>query len=381
MLNPFFRILGITLLLLLLGLAGRASTAATDVRTNPDKPRFGRWDFTPRLMWEVTELQGQVLEVPAELRVAADGTLFLRDFPRGFSFVLDADGKFIRAIAPKGDRPGELSQYMNCFPTPGQMAIGAMDALHFFDRQGNFIAAFPNNIFANFPGVFLTDREFLSSSGQVFSRPSGAMEIQRINLDTGESEVFTTISTEGAPAPPSSNLAITVRGATPHVEMALDPERGRVYLGRSDRYVIQVLDLKGNLKSSFGIDRKALPLTREAKEAHFADVGLPAEQMQNIVDGLPDVLTYYLRIQVVGDLVFVMATTGISRQPTLVQIDVFSLDGEYLYRAPITFTGSEHVFGSPENLVIHPNSFYVSLENSDGGKRLARYQIKLPENP
>lgn len=377
--NTSFRSLGITMLLLLLGLAGRPSAAAPDVKTNPDKPLHGRWDFAPRLLWEVNELQGEVMAVPAELRVMADGTLFLRDFPRGLSFVLDADGKLVRAVAPKGDQPGELSHYVNCFPAPGQMAISSMDALHFFDREGNFIAAFPNNIFANFPGVFLADREFLSSSGPVYSNASGAMEIKRIRLDSGQTEVFTTISTEGAPAPPPPNLAIALRGVTPHVEMAFDQERGLVYLGRSDRYAIQVLDLKGNVKLTFGIDRKPLPLTREAKEAQFAKVGLPPEQKQTLVNGLPDVLTYYLRIQVVGDLVFVMATTGISRRETLVQIDVFSRDGEYLYRAPIESVGDEHFFGSPENLVIHKNSFYVSLEDGKGGKRLARYEIKLPE--
>jgi hypothetical protein len=379
MLNPSFRILGVALILLSLGLTGRPSSASPKVVTNPDKPLHGRWDFAPQRLWQVTELQGQTMEVPAELRVMADGTLFLRDFPRGLSFVLDADGKFIRAVAPKGEQPGELSHYVNCFPSPGQMAISAMDALHFFDRKGNFIEALPNNIFADFPGVFLTDREFLSSSGPVYSSASGAMEIQRIRLDKGQSEVFTTISTEGAPEPPPPNLAIALRGVTPHIEMAFDQELGLVYLGRSDRYAIQVLDLEGKLQLTFGIDRKPLPLTQEAKQAQFADVDLPAEQKQSLVDGLPDVLTYYRRIQVVGDLVFVMATTGIGRQPTQVQIDIFSLDGEYLYRAPITFTGNEHIFGSPENLVIHRNSFYVSLEDSEGGKRLARYQIRLPE--
>jgi hypothetical protein len=276
--NPSFRNLGFALLVLSLGLAGELAAASPDTRINSDKPTRGRWDFSPQLLWQVTELEGQALKVPAELRVMADGTLFLRDFPRDLSFVLDADGAFIRAIAPTGEKPGELSHYANCFPTPGQMAICAMDAIHFFDRKGDFIAAFPNNIFASFPGVFLTDREFLSSPGQVFSRASGAMEIRRIQLERGQSEVFTTISTEGAPEPPASNLAITWRGVTPHIEMAFDPERGLVYIGRSDRYAIQVLDLKGKLKQTFGVDRTPLPLTQEAKQAQFGDLALPHGQ-------------------------------------------------------------------------------------------------------
>lgn len=377
--NSSFKILGIALLVLSLGFAGRPSAASPNVKSNPDEPLHGRWDFAPQLLWQVTDLEGQALVVPAELRVTTDGTLFLRDFPRGHSFVLDADGKFIRSIAPKGEKLGELSGYVNCFPTPGQMAISAMDALHFFDWRGNFIAAFPNNIFADFPGVFLTDREFLSSSGPVFSNESGVMEIRKILLDSRRSEVFTTISTVGAPEPPSSNLALNLRGVTPHIEMAFDRERGLVYLGRSDRYAIQVLDLEGKPKLTFGIDRKPFPLARETKEAQFANIALPPDQKQSLVDGFPDVLTHYLRIQTVGDLVFVMATTGISRQPTQVHFDIFSRDGEYLYRAPITFSDNEHIFGSTENLVIHRNSFYVSLEDSEGNKRLERYRIRLPE--
>lgn len=380
MLNPSLRILGIAFLLLSPGLAARPSSASPESATNPDKPVNGVWDFAPQLLWQVTELEGQALAVPAELRVMTDGTLFFRDFPRDLSFVLDADGNFIRAIAPTGEKPGEISRYANCFPTAGQMAICAMDAIHLFDRNGDFIAAFPNNIFVNFPGVFLNDREFLASSGQVLSRTSGTMEIRRIQLDGGQSEVFTTISTEGAPQPPSSNLALTVRGVTPHIEMAFDRKSGLVYVGRSDRYEIQVLDLEGGRKLSFGIDRRPLPLAPETKRAQFEDIGLPPEQMQEIVDGLPDALTYYRRIQVVGDFIFVMATTGISRRETDVHFDIFSRDGEYLYRASIALAGDEHFFGSPENLVVYGNSFYASLEDGEGVRRLARYRIRLPES-
>ena len=380
MLNPSFRNLGVAFLLLSLGFAGRPSSASTESVTNPDKPVNGRWDFAPQLLWQVAELEGQALAVPAELRVMADGTLFFRDFPRDLSFVLDADGNFIRAIAPTGEKPGEISRYANCFPTPGQMAVCAMDAIHLFDRKGDFIAAFPNNIFVNFPGVFLTGREFLASSGQVLSQTSGTMEIRRVSLDGGQSEVFTTISTKGAPQPPASNLALTVRGLTPHIEMAFDEKRGLVYIGRSDRYAIQVFDLEGRRKLTFGIDRMPPPLAPEAKREQFDDIGLPPEQIKEIVDGLPDALTYYRRIQVVGDYIFVMVTTGISRRETQVQFDIFSHDGEYLYRASITLAGDEHVFGSPENLVVHGNSFYVSLEDGEGARRLARYRIRLPES-
>jgi hypothetical protein len=255
-----------------------------------------------------------------------------------------------------------------------------MEALHIFDGRGNFIAAFPNNIFASFPGVFLTDREFLASTGPVFQRESGVMEVRRVDLDRSQSEVFAAISTEGAMEPPPPNLAINLRGVTPHIEMAFDQKRGLVYIGRSDQYAIQVFDLEGNLKLTFGIDRKPVPLAPEVKKAQFADLALPPEQIQGLVDGLPDVLTYYRRIQVAGDFVYVTTTKDIGRRPTQVQIDIFSPDGEYLYRAPILFTGDEHIFGNAENLVVHENSFYVSMENGAGEKRVARYRIRLPAN-
>jgi hypothetical protein len=378
MAKPSFRSLGIALLLFSLGLAGQPPGAVADVRINTDEPVYGRWDFAPRLLWQVAELQGQAFAIPAELRVSADGTLFLRDFSKNLSFVMDADGGFVGTVAPPGENPGEVSRYVNCFPTPGQVAISSMDALHFFDRQGHFIAAFPNNIFTSFPGVFLTDREFLASTGPVFMRESGVMEIRRIKLDGNQSEVFTEVSTEGAMEPPPPNLAINLRGVTPHIEMAFDQKRGLVYIGRSDRYAIQVFDLAGKLKLTFGINRKPVPIEPEVKKAQFADLELPPGQIQGLVDGLPDVLTYYRRIQVTGDFVFVTTTTDIDRQPTQVQIDIFSRDGEYLYRAPLTFAGDEHIFGNAENLVIHQSSFYVSMENSEGERYVARYQIRLP---
>jgi len=360
-------------------LTGVALASTTVEKINPDIPRFGQWDFAPQRIWKVTEVQGQPFEIPAELRVANDGTLFLRDFPRDLSYIFTSDGSFVRAVAPSGDQPGELNRYLNCFPGVEQMAIAAMDALHFFNLQGDFLEAAPNNIFARFPGVFLTDREFLSSPGPLTAGPSGSMEITRVDLDAGQSEVFATVSTQGAPEPRADGMMLNIRGLTPAIEMACDHDRERVYFGRNDRYAIRVADLNGKLKMVFGIERELERVTPEAKRAHFEDMNLPPEQLQELVASFPDDLTFFRRIQVVGDLILVTTTTGISRQPTGVQIDIFSLAGEYLYRAPIQFDDSEHIFGGADNLVVHGNSFFVSLEDSAGDKSVARYRIKLPD--
>jgi len=174
-------------------------------------------------------------------------------------------------------------------------------------------------------------------------------------------------------------MMMTLRGVTPVIEMAIDHERERVYYGRSDRYIIHVVDLAGDEKLVFGIERERGRLTLEAKQAHFENTRIPPEQVQAVVESLPTELTCFRRIQVVGDLVLVTATTGISRRPTEVLIDIFSLAGEYLYRASLEFAGSESIFGNPDNLIVHGESFYVSLEDAGGQKSVARYRIQLPD--
>lgn len=360
-------------------LTGVTLAATSPAKTNPDVPRHGRWDLAPRQIWRVAEVQGQPFQVPAELRVASDGTLFLRDFPRDRSYIFAGDGSFVRAVAPTGDQPGQVTRYLNCFPGVERMVIAAPDALHFFALQGDFLGAAPNDLFTRFPGVFLSDRRFLCTPGPLTSGPSGTVAITRVDLDTGQSGVFATMSTEGAPAPRADGMMLNVRGLTPAVEMACDHGRGRVYYGRNDRYAIHVTDLDGEPLLTFGIEREPRRVPPEAKRAHFEDFGLPPEQLRDLVASFPDELTFFRRIQVVGDLVFVTATTGIGRHPAGVELDIFSLAGEYLYRAPIRFAGGEHIFGGADNLVIHGDSFYVSLEDTAGHRSVARYCIDLPD--
>ena len=60
------------------------------------------------------------------------------------------------------------------------------------------------------------------------------------------------------------------------------------------------------------------------------------------------------------------------------QIDIFSEKGEYIYSGKIGF-GDNLKFGSPSNLLIKDEYFYVILENDQGKQTLAKYRIKLPQ--
>jgi hypothetical protein len=64
----------------------------------------------------------------------------------------------------------------------------------------------------------------------------------------------------------------------------------------------------------------------------------------------------------------------------LKQIDIFSPEGEYLYRAVVKFEKNRHPLFSPlNNLIIQNGHLYSVLMDEKDDVRVAKYEIALPK--
>ncbi|MCK4978623.1 MAG: hypothetical protein KAS36_16935, partial [Anaerolineales bacterium] len=143
------------------------------------------WAFEMEKVWEIKQIGEDELLRPAEPRVADDGTLYYHDFERHLSYIIDGDGKLVSTFAPRGSDEGEVPMYLNCFPAGDHVVICAMDKLHLFTKQGQFVKAVPNNPFVRFPLAFKNENEFWVAPGALGDAPGGIAVLTHINLASG----------------------------------------------------------------------------------------------------------------------------------------------------------------------------------------------------
>ena len=149
----------------------------------------------------------------------------------------------------------------------------------------------------------------------------------------------------------------------------------------SDSYLIHVTDLDGNEIDSFSVNRKHTRISKRKKREYFERPGLPSDALNQIIDSLPGSLTHFHRIESHNGFVFVFVPEldfEVSRG-RIGQIDIFSPDGTYLYRAKIELEkGLKPLFSPLENLVFQGNFMYSASEMEDDTVVIVKYRIDLP---
>jgi hypothetical protein len=351
----------------------------SDVK-NADKPAKGEWDFQSHKVWEIEKVNEALFKRPSELRASQDEMLYFHDFDRGESYIFNRDGKFIGSFAKQGSEPGEVSRYLNCFVAGEKVVVGSPDKLHFYSRKGAFLKSIQNNLFERFPLIFVNENEFLYAPQEMGQPLGDKTKIKSLDLRSNQEQMLCefTVSIEekaGAGGPP-----VVVLGLTPQVKIGFDPVAQKLYLGRSDDYTIHVADASGKHLFSFGLDRERKNVTDEEKRNHFEKSRIPKDRIDKIIPSLPDVLTHFMRIQVVEGLIFVYATQSLERQQDKIGLDIFSPDGKYLYRSRLQFGNETPLYTHVEKVIIRGNHCYALLEDGSGKSFLAKYKISLPSS-
>jgi hypothetical protein len=150
----------------------------------------------------------------------------------------------------------------------------------------------------------------------------------------------------------------------------------------NNAYVIQIIDFQGREIGSFSLDRKKRGVTMAEKKARFKNSSMPPDMVKQIIESLPDEISSFNRIEFHHGLIYVYVADlehwKEGRQHPK-QIDIFSKDGKYLYRAVVEFENDAHVFFTPfSNLTIKDGFLYAALERKDGEVIIAKYRIVQP---
>jgi hypothetical protein len=353
------------------------SLASGDMK-NEDKPIKGKWDFSPQKVWEVDHAGEQMFENPSELRVSPSGTLYFHDFGLNVSYVFDSEGKFLKSFASQGEAPGKVNRYINCFLAGDKVVIGSPGKLHFYTKEGEFIESFKNNLFERFPLLFIDTYEFLYAPQSRGDQRKNKVEIVRCNLKTGEESLFGELSVVEGAKSASGGMPVVILGLTPQVKIGFDPDSRKIYCGRSDDYSIHIMEMNGKRLLTFDLEREKKAVSEEDKRKHLEQSGIPKDMIEKIIPALPNELTYFMRIQVVNGLIFVFSTESLERQQKRIALDIFSLEGKYLYRSNLIFADDSPLFTHVEKIAIRNDDLYALLEHASGKKGLVKYKISLP---
>lgn len=352
------------------------SILAADV-VNPDKPLKGTWDLKARKVWEITELEENPIISPI-LTVSDAEEVIVYERKLGKNYIIDKNGKLKTTFGPRGQGPGEIANEGLLFTAKNTPVVYDFPSrLHYFSDTGKFIEIKTINMNI-IPYYFIDDYQYISAPPPGREKP----HIKYVNLETGDKRVIKEIVYEGVTT--EGGMIVAIPGFTGMLKLSVDPENKWIYYGIDDSYQINVLDFGGKIVNRFSVKRPKPKISNERKRKiiydHFRGSRVE-NQSEGTVKYLSNELTYFDRIHVEGGWVLVFLNkTAVDwkNQP----IDMFTPDGKYQYKSVFTPADGESIsnnlsFG--DVLFFKKGHLYVTLEDSEGEMKIAKYKISLPK--
>ena len=346
---------------------------------NKDKPQRGEWDFKLQKVWEIARAGDDVLGRPQGIAVSDDGTLYVSDDANRIDYIVSPGGRLIRSFAKRGEGPGEVQRHGRFFLADSRVIVADMGRIHYFTKEGGYLRTVQKDCE---PRAFIDENRLIDAPLSAVFLPEGKGQIRLCDLRSGKDTVISEFSAfEGGIARNDGRVEVDIIVPLFSPLMTVGYSRDRLYWGMSDRYMIRVTDLEGRRITSFSVDRKKTTVSAKDKREYFKSDNMPAEMLQQIVDGLPDEVTCFHRIEVHDNLVFVYVPEIDLDNKSLRtrQIDLFSPEGRYLYKAHLNFGKDRTPLFSPlQNIVIRDGFLYAVLQDDEDRVLLAKYRISLP---
>lgn len=367
------KILIFTILLLLVFSLAVGLVRGIVTTINPDKPSKGQWDLSPRKVWQV-DRAGEDVFCRVEIAVAEEGTLYIHDWRNRCIYMFDNSGTFKRVFGTNGEGPGEIRTHLKTFIVKDKLIAADIDRLHYFTLHGRFINAVPNMLFPREPHVFLSDHEFIAAP--TFVVPvDGKGNITYVNLKTGTKKIVREFSLPRAGA---GGTGVKLIGLTPMIVTGYDYDNHKLYYGVNDAYEIHVTQLNGKVLNTFSVKRqkKSVAIETLREQLKLIDSSAPVNEM---IKQLPKEITYYHCISIhKGHVLVFEGDFGTNWESQ--SIDIFSLDGKYLYRTVFRpESGAKIYYTSMGSILVQGDYLYVVLEDDKGEVAIAKYRIRLPK--
>ncbi|MGB7295753.1 MAG: 6-bladed beta-propeller [Candidatus Aminicenantales bacterium] len=351
-----------------------------DIR-NRDKPLKGEWDFRLEKVWQVEKAGEDVFGRPFTLTVAADETIYIFDAKNDLNYIFSKGGAFLKTFGRSGQGPGELTGQEKTHVIGDKLAIVDRRGIHYFSRDGEYLETSGQEKVRRPLQIIISKDEFIAFPMTGIGAPEGRGEMFYGRLDTGEERKISDFSmTQAGIGQSGENVVdIIVVGLSPMPVAGY--HRGRVYWGVSHSYQIHISDLEGRKLGGFSIDRKTKKVSDSFKKKFFKGMSLPPEMVDLIAKSFSNKLTYFHQIEVHDGIVYVFVPDLDLDQGTarIAQIDIFSSEGRYLYRARLDFGKNlTHLFSPLSNLAFKNGHLYAVCVREDDTVVLAKFKANLP---
>jgi DNA-binding beta-propeller fold protein YncE len=341
---------------------------------NPDKPLKGEWDLKPEKIWTLVNAGDDIFAKPI-IEVSEDGTCYIYDFKTHLNYIFDSKGNFKKAFGKVGEGPGEIKMQMLAYRVNDKIIIADRDKLHYFSKDGIFINSVKNDFGRYLPRFFIEENKFISTTW----RDRG--EITYVDLESGKKNTIGKFSYKDKEIIFKNNVTLRMPGLHSEIIFGYDYDNKRIYYGINNSYTINIVDLNGVTLKTFSVKRekKIIPKTTIIKEIALMNPDIFAKAAKEAVKDFPGELKYFNQIQINKGLVYVFAA-NIGSYWDSQQIDIFSLEGIYLYRTSFKpGEDSKIYFPMINNILIKNNHLYVVLEDDNGEVKIVKYKILLPE--
>ncbi len=348
---------------------------------NSDKPKKGMWDFDLEEVWQIEKAGEDVFGRPFSLTVSEEERIYIFDAGNDINYIFDGKGRFLKAFAPSGQGPGEVQGQGLSFVVDDKVIIDSMSGLHYFNKNGDYIRSIKKDTLQYDPHIFLSADECITAPLTMIHMADGKGEIQKINLGSKEKSTIAAFSVfEGGVARGANQVVdVIVPGLSPTMTMAY--AEGRLYWGMNDSYAINISGLEGEKKGAFRVRRKKTKVSDSFKKQYFRNDNIPPDMLGQLVESLPNEISCFHRIDVINGLVYVFVPELELGQkwPDIKQIDIFSREGEYLYKAQLEFgNGLKPLFSPLHNLAIEGENLFIVLTDKQDSVVVSKYKIKLP---
>ena len=350
---------------------------------NRDKPAKGDWDFRLEKVCEVDKVGPDVFGRPFTLRAAEDGRLYLFDMKNDQNYILDNNGAFITAFGRSGQGPGELIGQERTFLIGDKLAIIDRKGIQYFSRDGEYLKTTGQEKLRRPSQIVISENEFIAFPVTGIGAAQGRGEVYYCNLNTDVEKKIGEFSLSQAGVGQAGNtvIDIIVIGFSPL--LAACYEGDRLYWGASHSYQIHISDLEGRTLGGFSVDRKAKRVSESFKRKFFRGMNLPPEMVASIAKSFANRLTHFHQIEVHDGLVYVFVPDLDLEQgkARIAQIDIFSPEGRYLYRAHLDLgKGLTHLFSPLSNICFRNGCLYAVCVREDDTVVLVKYRAVLPKD-
>jgi hypothetical protein len=350
---------------------------------NRDKPLKGQWDFRLEKVWEVDKAGEDVFGRPFTLTVAEDETIYVFDVRNNLNYIFNRDGVFMKAFGRSGQGPGEIVGQERTHLISGLLAIIGRNGIHYFSRNGEYLKTTGQDKLRRPSQIVIGEDEFIAFPLTGIGSEDGRGEVYYCNLNTDVEKKIGEFSLTQAGIGQAKDTVVDIVAVGFSPLLTACYVSGRLYWGISHSYEIKISDLEGRTWGGFSIDRKSKTVSSSFKKKYFRGMNLPPEMVAAIARSFSNKLTYFHQIEVHDGLVYVFVPDLDIEQGTarIAQIDIFSPEGKYLYRAHLDFgKGLTHLFSPLSNLCFRNGNLYAACVREDDTVVLVKYRVALPSH-